>query len=309
MVELNEKVDAISIEVMKNAFHTIAEEMGIALIRTALSTNIKDRMDCSTAIYTKDGKLVAQAEHIPLHLGIMPSVVEEVLKFFPSDSLKDGDTILINDPYISGSHLPDIFMVSPVFFEGELIAITANVAHHIDVGGTSPGSCSVDTTEIFQEGLRIPPVRIRKEGKIDEETLSLIVRNSRTGTEMLGDVYAQIAANRIGENRLQELFSKYSTSYVQSCMNELMNYSERRMRSAIKKMKDGTYYFEDFLEGDGISTKLIKIATHVTVMRDRINIDFDGTSLQVKGPVNATIGVTKACAYYVIKSLLDPEVP
>ena len=309
MLKLNNKVDAISIEVMKNAFHTIAEEMGIALIRTALSTNIKDRMDCSTAIYTKEGKLVAQAEHIPLHLGIMPSVVEDVLKVFPPENLNDGDTILINDPYISGSHLPDIFMISPVFFKGQLVAITGNVAHHIDVGGMSPGSCSVDTTEIFQEGLRIPAIRIRKKGEIDEETLRLIVRNSRTGDEMLGDIYAQIAANRIGETRLQELFSKYSIDYVENCMEELMNYSERRMRSAIEKVKDGTYYFEDYLEGDGISKELIKIAVQVNITKDKVHLYFDETSLQVKGPVNSTIGVTRACAYYVIKSLLDPEVP
>ncbi|MFC4660727.1 hydantoinase B/oxoprolinase family protein [Oceanobacillus aidingensis] len=306
---MSKKIDAISIEVMKNAFHTIAEEMGVALIKTALSTNIKDRMDCSTAIYTKEGKLVAQAEHIPLHLGLMPSVVEEVLKIFPPENLKDGDAILINDPYISGSHLPDIFMVSPVFFKDKLVAITGNIAHHIDVGGMSPGSCSVETTEIFQEGLRIPAVRIRKQGEMDEEILRLLTRNSRTGKEMLGDIYAQLAANKIGETRLQELFAKYSIEYVENCMEELMDYSERRMRKAIEKVKDGIYYFEDYLEGDGISRELIKIAVQVSVKGDNIDIHFEGTSPQVNGPVNSTIGVTSACAYYVIKALLDSEIP
>lgn len=303
------KVDAITIEVMKNAFHTIAEEMGVALIKTALSTNIKDRMDCSTAIYTKDGKLVAQAEHIPLHLGLMPSVVGEVLKIYKPDELQEGDAILINDPYISGSHLPDIFMISPVFHEGRLVALTGNIAHHIDVGGMSPGSCSVNTTEIFQEGLRLPAIRVRKAGVLDEEVLRLLTRNSRTGKEMLGDIYAQLAANKIGETRLKELFARYSVEFTELCMNELMNYSERRLRAAIRNVPDGTYTFEDDLEGDGISRELIKIAVQVRVDGEDIHVSFDGTSPQVKGPVNSTIGVTSACAYYAVKALLDPDVP
>lgn len=303
------KVDAITIEVMKNAFHTIAEEMGVALIKTALSTNIKDRMDCSTAIYTKEGKLVAQAEHIPLHLGLMPSVVSEVLKIYNPEELQEGDAILINDPYISGSHLPDIFMISPVFHEGRLVALTANIAHHIDVGGMSPGSCSVDTTEIFQEGLRLPAIRVRKAGVMDEEVLRLLTKNSRTGKEMLGDIYAQLAANKIGETRLKELFERYSAEFAETCMNELMNYSERRLRAAIRKVPDGIYTFEDYLEGDGLTRDLIKIAVQVCVKDDEIHVSFEGTSPQARGPVNSTIGVTSACAYYAVKALLDPDVP
>lgn len=303
------KVDAITIEVMKNAFHTIAEEMGVALIKTALSTNIKDRMDCSTAIYTKEGKLVAQAEHIPLHLGLMPSVVGEVLKIYKPDELKEGDAILINDPYISGSHLPDIFMISPVFHQGRLVALTANIAHHIDVGGMTPGSCSVKTTEIFQEGLRLPAIRVRKAGVMDEEVLRLLTKNSRTGKEMLGDIYAQLAANKIGETRLKELFERYSIDFTETCMNELMNYSERRLRAAIRQVPDGIYTFEDYLEGDGLTSDLIKIAVQVCVKDDEIHVSFDGTAPQAKGSINSTIGVTSACAYYAVKALLDPEVP
>ena len=306
---MSNKIDAITIEVMKNAFHTIAEEMGVALIKTALSTNIKDRMDCSTAIYTKEGKLVAQAEHIPLHLGLMPSVVEEVLKIFPPNRLQDGDAILINDPYIGGSHLPDIFMISPVFFDGKLVALTGNIAHHIDVGGLSPGSCSVNTTEIFQEGLRLSAIRVRKAGIMDEEILRLLSKNSRTGKEMLGDIYAQLAANKIGETRLKELFSRYTVEFTENCMNELMNYSERRLRTAIRNVPNGVYTFEDYLEGDGITHDLIKIAVEVEVDEDDIYVNFRGTSPQVSGPVNSTIGVTSACAYYVVKALLDPDVP
>lgn len=306
---MSKKIDAITLEVMKNAFHTIAEEMGVALIKTALSTNIKDRMDCSTAIYTKEGKLVAQAEHIPLHLGLMPSVVEEVLKVITPDQLQEGDAILINDPYISGSHLPDIFMISPVFYEGELVAITGNIAHHIDVGGISPGSCSVDSTEIFQEGIRLPIIRVRKNGVLDQEILRLLEKNSRTGKEMIGDIYAQLAANNIGESRLKDLIAENSVDFINDCMHELMNYSERRLKNAIKKVPDGVYTFEDYLEGDGLSKELIKIAAQVEIKKDEVFISFDGTTRQAKGPINSTIGVTSACAYYVVKSMLDPDVP
>lgn len=306
---ISKKIDGITIEVMKNAFHTIAEEMGVTLIRTALSTNIKDRMDCSTAIYTKDGELVAQAEHVPLHLGLMPSVVKEVLKLYPPESLQEGDAILINDPYISGAHLPDIFMINPIFHKGKLIALAANIAHHVDVGGLSPGSMSVKATEIFHEGLRLPAIRIRRAGVLDLETLRLIEKNVRTGREVLGDIYAQLAANKIAEIRLIELVEKYSLDHIYDCMYEIMDYSDRRMRSAIQKVEDGVYDFEDILEGDGITDTPIIITAKVIVKGDEITVDFAGTNKQAKGPVNSTLGVTNACVYYSIKSLLEPEVP
>jgi N-methylhydantoinase B len=303
------KIDGVTIEVMKNALQSIAEEMGVTLIRTALSTNIKDRMDCSTAIYTRSGKLVAQAEHIPLHLGLMPSVVEEVLKIYPSHELQEGDAILINDPYISGSHLPDVFLISPVFFEGELVAIIGNIAHHVDVGGMTPGSMSVQATEIFQEGLRLPAVRIRKAGVLDQEIIRLLTANVRTGKECLGDLYAQIAANNVGEHRLKELIARYKVQYTNECMEEIMNYSERRMRSAIRKIPNGVFTFEDFLEGDGTVEKPIKISVQITIEDEEVLVNFKGTDQQARGPINSTLGVTKACVYYAIKSFFDSEVP
>lgn len=302
-------IDGITLEVMKNAFHTIAEEMGVTLIRTALSTNIKDRMDCSTAIYTKEGELVAQAEHVPLHLGLMPSVVKEVLKIYPPSDLKPGDAILINDPYISGSHLPDIFMISPICYKGELVAIAANIAHHVDVGGLTPGSMSVKATEIFQEGLRLPGVRIRREGVIDDDMMRLITTNVRTEKEVLGDIYAQLAANKVAETRVIELIEKHSADYVYECMKEIMNYSDRRMRAAIKEVPNGSYKFKDFLEGDGITNDLVDINVNVIIHDEEITVDFSGSSKQTKGPINSTIGVTNACVYYALKSVLDAEVP
>lgn len=306
---MTKEIDGVTLEVMKNTFHTIAEEMGVTLIRTALSTNIKDRMDCSTAIYTRDGELVAQAEHVPLHLGLMPSVVQEVLKIFPAEQLKPGDAILINDPYISGSHLPDIFMISPVFYHEKLVALAANIAHHVDVGGMTPGSMSVKATEIFQEGLRIPAVRIRREGVLDEEMIRLLEKNVRTGKEVLGDIYAQLAANKVAETRLIELIDRYSVDYTVACMKEIMNYSDRRMRAAIRNVQNGIYEFEDVLEGDGITDDPIAIHAKVIVENESITVDFTGSAKQAKGPVNSTHGVTKACVYYALKSVLDPEVP
>jgi N-methylhydantoinase B len=304
-----QRIDGITLEVMKNAFHTVAEEMGMTLIRTALSTNIKDRMDCSTAIYTKDGELVAQAEHVPLHLGLMPSVVKEVLKVHPVETLEQGDAILINDPYISGSHLPDIFMISPIFYEGELVAIAGNIAHHVDVGGLVPGSMSVKATEIFQEGIRLPGVKISQGGKINEDLLRLIKTNVRTGREVVGDIYAQLAANNVAEKRMIDLIDRYSVEHVHLSMEEIMDYSDRRMRAAIQTVPDGNYEFQDIIEGDGIKDYPIDVKVNVMVKDDEIEVDFTGTSKQAKGPVNSTLGVTSACVYYSIKSVLDPEVP
>lgn len=302
------KIDGITIEVLRNAFQSIAEEMGITLIRTSLSPNIKDRMDASTAIYTKEGKLISQAEHIPLHLGLMPSVVEEVLKIHPVETLKEGDTIIINDPFISGSHLPDIFLISPVFYEGEIVAIVANIAHHVDVGGMVPGSCSNNATEIFQEGLRIPPIFLSKENKLNQDFLRLFTANSRA-KEVLGDLYAQLGANQVGIKRLKELYDRYTVEYVNLCVEEIMDYSKRRMRTAIQRIENGCYEYEDYLEGNGNDDNLIRIKVKVEIKDEEVCLDFKETDKQSNGPVNSTIGVTKACSYFAIKSLFEPDIP
>lgn len=305
---MNNTIDGVTIEVMRNALQSIAEEMGVTLIKTSMSPNIKDRMDCSSAIYTKKGELIAQAEHIPLHLGLMPSVVKEVLKIHPAESLREGDAILINDPYISGSHLPDIFLITPVFDCGELIAIAGCIAHHVDVGGITPGSASTYATEIFQEGLRIPAIKIVNKGKINNDFLRLFQSNVRS-KESKGDLYAQISANNVAEKRIKELFQKYGAHYMDKCMEEIIKYSEKRMRNAISKVKNGSFYFEDYLEGDGLDCPDLKIATNVHIYDESITIDFEGTDSQVKASLNSTIGVTQACGYYAIKALFDKNIP
>jgi len=303
------KMDPITLEVMRNAFQSVAEEMGAALIRTALSTNIKDRRDCSTAIYTPEGELVAQAEHIPLHLGLMVSVVKKTLEAYPLEKLAVGDAIITNDPYVSGSHLPDICMISPVFVNGLCIGLLANLAHHVDVGGITPGSMPTISSDIFQEGLRIPPVRLKRGGEVDEEMMQLIANNVRTRYETIGDFQAQFAANNVGERRLKEIIAKYGPEEAAFYMRELINYSERRMLSAIGELPRGRFEFEDYLEGDGFSERQMTIRAAVEITSDTITVDFTGTSPQAKGSVNSTRAVTLACVYFALKSIIDPELP
>lgn len=306
---MKQKSDPITLEVMRNAFQSVAEEMGAALIRTALSTNIKDRRDCSTAIYTARGDLVAQAEHIPLHLGLMVSVVKKTLERFPLEHLEPGDAIITNDPYVSGSHLPDICMITPLFIEGKCLALLANLAHHVDIGGISPGGMPTISTEIFQEGIRIPPIKLRKRGEIDDQIMALITNNVRTSYETYGDFQAQLAANNVGERRLRETISKYGQSMVAFYMDEIINYSERRMRNRIRELPKGVFSFEDFLEGDGLSDDLLKIEVTLTIEEDRILVDFTGTDRQARGSVNSTRAVTLACVYFALKSAIDPDLP
>lgn len=306
---MKQKSDPITLEVMRNAFQSVAEEMGAALIRTALSTNIKDRRDCSTAIYTAGGDLVAQAEHIPLHLGLMVSVVKKTLERFPVDYLEPGDAIITNDPYISGSHLPDICMITPLFVDDRCLALLANLAHHVDIGGISPGGMPTISTEIFQEGIRIPPIKLRKQGKIDDQIMALITNNVRTSYETYGDFQAQLAANNVGERRLRETISKYGQNMVTFYMDEIINYSERRMRNRIKELPKGVFTFEDFLEGDGLSEDILKIKVTLAIKEDRILVDFTGTDPQAQGSVNATRAVTLACVFFALKSSIDPDLP
>ncbi len=302
--------DPITLEVMRNAFQSVAEEMGAALIRTALSPNIKDRRDCSTGIYSASGELVAQAEHIPLHLGLMPSVVKSTLDYFPVADLQPGDAIITNDPYVSGSHLPDICIISPFFHGSECLGILANLAHHVDIGGIAPGGMPTISTEIFQEGLRIPPIRIKKAGIVDEEVLTLLTNNVRTARELRGDIQAQLAANNVGDRRLVEIVSKYGPEMTSHYMTELIAYSRRQMRARLKELPEGRFDFEDYLEGDGISDIRLTIRVEVSIDPEKgITVDFSGSSPQTRGSVNCTRAVTLACTFFALKSTIDPDLP
>lgn len=305
------KVDPITVEVLSNAFMSIAEEMGGILVRTAYSTNIKERKDCSCAIFNARGETIAQAEHIPVHLGSMLGIVDEIKKKYPVDTMKEGDMFVANDPYNGGgTHLPDITLAAPIFCNGEIVAYVANIAHHSDVGGRVPGSMSGDSTSIFQEGLRIPPVKIMDGGKIVQEILDIVLLNCRTSFERTGDLMAQIAANTIGTERTLAMIDKYGRDTVLQGMEELMDYGERKMRSGIRTIPNGEYEFEDFLDDDGIDiNKPVRIYVKITVSDEEVHLDFTGTAPQVKGAVNVVQNALKATVFYAMKSIIDPTLP
>ncbi len=300
-----DKVNPILLEVFKNRFASIAEEMGTVLQKTAFSSNIKERRDFSCAIFTKDGDMIAQAAHIPVHLGSMPMSVKSVIENL---DMEEGDIAILNDPFKGGTHLPDITMVAPFFYEGELLFYVANRAHHADIGGATPGSMPISSS-IFEEGLVIPPVKIVEKGKINWQVLNLIKNNVRTPEEREGDFNAQIAACNLGIKRLTELFSKYKKEQILDYSNHLLDYTEKIVRQFIKNLPDGTYTFEDFLEDDGLGTKDIKIKVSIDVKDDELIFDFSESDLQVKGSVNAVYAITLSAVFYVIVSLLEDDVP
>ncbi|MBM3933104.1 MAG: hydantoinase B/oxoprolinase family protein [SAR202 cluster bacterium] len=307
------KVDPITLEVMRNAFYSISDEMVAALVRASYSTNIKDRRDTSGAIYTATGDMavVAMSEvATPVHLGTMHSAVKSALSIYPLEKLEQGDAIAFNIPYPAGpGHLNDLALISPVFYKGRVIAITANQAHHVDMGGYAPGSMPFGVTEIFQEGLQIPPVKLFKKGEIDPDLWSLISQNVRPQKEVRGDLMAQFAANVVCESRLTELADKYGPENVELYLDEMLNYSQRRMESALKLIPIGKYSFEDVIEGDGITTDRITIRVTIEAKGDSITTDFTQTDNGCLGPLNCRWPSVAACVYYVLKACLDPDMP
>ena len=301
-------VDATTVEVIKGALIYAAEEMGIALRKSAYSPNIKERMDHSCALFDRERRLIAQAEHIPVHLGSMAIAVREGLSVYRGE-LGEGDMLLLNDPYISGTHLPDLTLIAPVFHEGMVIGYAANKAHHTDVGGRAPGSIAGDSTELYQEGLIIPPVRFIRGGEVDGDLASLIQSNVRTPETQMGDLRAQIAANNTGSRRLLELVGEYGVGVVEASMAAIMDYSERRMRAEIGELADGVYEAVDWMEDTGSGSEPAPISVRIEIRGDEISFDYAGTSPQVEGPVNAPLGVTVAGIYYTLISITDPTIP
>ena len=306
-------VDPITLEVMRNAFYSITDEMIAALVRASYSTNIKDRRDCSCAIYTGAGDIVVVAQSeigTPLHLGTMHSTVRTALDAYPFQKLEPGDAIATNTPYPAGpGHLNDLCLISPVFHAGRIIAIAANQAHQVDMGGFAPGSMPFGVTEIFQEGLQIPPVRLFRRGELDHDLWRLIAQNVRPQAEVHGDLLAQFAANAVGARRLNEVAEKHGLATVEQYLEEMLNYSERRMRAALHTIPQGTYEFEDVLEGDGITDKRYTIRVALEAKGDTLRADFSATDDATRGPLNCRWPSVAACVYYVLKAVLDPELP
>jgi N-methylhydantoinase B/oxoprolinase/acetone carboxylase alpha subunit len=307
----NTPVDAIELELFRHFLVSIAEEMGVVLRRSSYSANIKERRDYSCAIYDARGETVAMGDHMPVHLGAMPLSVSAARSAL---DLGPGDVAILNDPFRGGTHLPDITAVAPVFTSGSPKAsfFLANRAHHSDVGGMSPGSMPL-AREIYQEGLRIPPVHLVRGGKIDAEMLGLVLANVRTPVEREGDLMAQLASLARGAERMEALVAKYGLARVGDNMRALQDYSERMLRAAIRKLARGEYRFEDCLDGDGIGAGVaprpVWIRVAITVRGDSAVVDFSGSDAQVQGPVNANFAVTLAAVMYVFRCLIQEDVP
>ena len=317
------KRDPIELEIFKNLYHSIAEEMGAALRRTAFSPNIKERRDYSCALFDGRGEVIAMGDHMPVHLGSMPKSVQAAIE---RSSLAPGDMVMLNDPFAGGTHLPDITLVAPLFIRTGRARLrpdfyVASRAHHADVGGTYPGSMGLGR-EIYQEGFRIPPVKIMRGGKLDRDVMNLLLANVRTPREREGDLGAQIAACHTGATRLAEICTRYGLPRAARAAEHLLAYSEEMMRSFLSQVPPGTYRAEDFLDNDGVSDRPVRIVVTVTV-HDRpgktsrrpgvraphVTVDFTGSDAQVEGSVNAVEAITYSACFYVFRCLLREDVP
>lgn len=304
------KIDGILLEVIGNTFMSIAEEMGAVLVKSAYSTNIKERKDCSCALFDAAGNTIAQAEHIPMHLGSMLGLIGEIKRHFKLEEIKPGDMFIANDPYNGGgTHLPDIAVASPVFYDGEIVAFVANIAHHNDVGGRVPGSNAADSDSIYAEGIRIPTVKIFREGELDKDILNLILLNCRVRHIRLGDLNAQFACNKKGVQRMEDVCAKYGKETVALCMEELLDYSERKIRMALSAIPNGSHEFEDYLDSDGLGSDPIKLKVKVAIKDEDIELDFTDNPDQVKGAINLPLSALRASVYYAIRSIVDPSLP
>ena len=304
------ELDPIGLEILSNALRSVTDESFVALMKSAYSTNIKERHDHSTAIVTPDGRLVVQAENsLPIHIASMMGLMEALLGKF-AGNIHEGDIFVANDPHVAGgTHLPDINMAMPVFAGGELVAFTCNIAHHADVGGMAPGSMAGGMSEIYQEGLRIPVIRLFREGELQDDLFDLLLLNVRVPEERRGDYYAQIAACQLGRRRLLEVVETHTADTTTAAFDEIIRRTEARLRAAIEEIPDGTYHFEDVMDDDGLGNTDIPIRLEVTKQGDTVRFDFTGTAAQVDGNINVTLNATVASVCYALKALLDPDVP
>ena len=312
------KLTPIEIELLLNAFTSICDEMYLALMKSAYSTNIKERKDHSAAIFDVQGRVVVQGESQPLHLASMLGLVEVLLERYPVESLRPGDMFASNDPFVGkGSHLPDVALVMPIFHaepepggsSDTLFGFVANIAHHADIGGMAPGGIAGGMIEIYQEGLRIPPIRLVRKGEIVQDIFDLILLNVRVPSERRGDYVAQIAANRLGERRMAELFAKYPVAKVRAAADGVIEAVARRMRACVGTLPDGVYRFRDVIDDDGFGAEDIPIVVEVKVEGEAISFDFEGSAPQVKGNINNSWAGLQASVLFGLKVLVDPHGP
>ncbi len=304
-------IDPITLEILHNGLRSVTDESYIAITKAAYSTNIKERRDHSTAIMDRTGRLIVQAENsLPIHLASMLGLMECLLAKFPLEEVEEGDIFVANDPYqAGGTHLPDVNLAMPIFAEGRLLGFVCNLAHHADIGGMAPGSMAGGMSEIYQEGLRIPVVKLFRRGELVQDMLDILLLNVRVPEERRGDYYAQIAACRLGARRMAELVERHGPDRLEAAFEMILERTEARLRSAILEIPDGTYAFQDVLDNDGMGTSDIPIAVTVTISGEDARFDFAGAGPQVRGNVNVTMNATQSAVYYTLKGMLDPDIP
>ncbi|WP_462402678.1 hydantoinase B/oxoprolinase family protein [Pseudomonas sp. Marseille-QA0332] len=305
---MSQAIDPITFAVVKNAMDSIVDEVAYTVLRTARSEIVKDVMDYSAAICDRHGQMIAQAKTIALHLGAIPEAMAQV-KLRYGDSLQPGDAVIVNDPYQGGMHLPDIFMFAPFFYKGEIEGYSVVICHHTDVGGRVPGSNASDSTEIYQEGLRIPVVKLYEAGQINDTMERIIAQNVRVPDRVLGDLRAQYAACQVGSRELTRLLDRYGRDEARLYFAELLDYAERLTREEIRQWPKGTFVFEDFIDDDGLSEDPIPLRVAVTVHEDRVSVDYTGSAPQVRAAINSTLSYTKSCTYLSIRCALKGDVP
>lgn len=302
---MKQTFDPTTLEIYRALFTSVAEEMGVALRRTAFSPNIKERRDYSCAVFDAKGRVIAQGDHMPVHLGSMPMAVAAALAEI---ELAPGDVVALNDPFAGGTHLPDVTLVMPVASGPRMLFYVANRAHHADIGGATPGSMGL-ASDIYGEGLRIPPIRLVRKGILDRDTMRLLLANVRGNVERRGDFDAQIGSLKTGASRLLEIIERRGEKEVTEYASQLINYSARLMRYTIASIPDGTYEAEDALDDDGVEQRAVPIKVRVSIKGERAVVDFNGSAPQVTGAINAVEAITVSAVSYVFRCLVGGEVP
>ena len=302
--------DPITLEVVRNKVDGIANEMQSTLLRSSFSTVVKEGLDASASLFTPNGETLAQAIAIPIHLATLIPIVETIARTFPMDEMKPGDLYIMNDPYLGGTHLPDIAIVMPVFFDERPIAFSAAMTHHQDVGGMSPGSVPPNATEIYQEGIRIPPLKLREGNEFNHTLVEMLKLNVRVPQVFMGDIGAQISACTVGARRVAELAGRYGYGQTLRIFNELLDRSEQLTRKALEAIPDCTYSYVDYLDNDGVNLdESVRIEVAVTVSGSELHCDFEGTDPQTRGPFNAVKSGSQAAAYYAVRAVTDSSIP
>lgn len=303
------KNDTILAEVVRHGLQAVAEEMGAALIRTAHSINIRDRRDFSCGVFDAKGQLIAQAEHIPVHLGLIAGVVSRTIENLGED-IAPGTMVVTNDPWLTGSHLPDVVVIAPVDADGRRLGYVANMAHQVDLGGFAPGSLALGTVDITQEGLRVPPMILVRDGNVEHSTLALFKLASRTPDMVAGDLLAQAAANTTGARRLTALVDRTGTDRFDRAVTTLLATTEKRLENAFRALEGREGRFSDTLEWNDAGHDVdLTVTVNLTITEGTLHADFTATSGQVAGPVNAPVFLTASCVMYVVKAMLDPDIP